>query len=117
FLSQRPPRGRWAGMWEFPHGPLQEGESYETAAARLVPALTGLEAQLGPELLTVRHGVTRFRIRMVCLEARYLGGTVASPVYQQGRWVLPGRLSEFPVSVPQRRLARALSGIQQTQLF
>src|SRR5262245_53672998 len=31
-LVQRPERGRWARMWEFPHGELSEGETHEQAA-------------------------------------------------------------------------------------
>ena len=41
-LVQRPPEGRWASLWEFPHGPLAPGESADEAAARLAPELTGL---------------------------------------------------------------------------
>src|SRR5208282_2238580 len=99
-------QGRWAEMWEFPHDVLGAGESHEAAARRLLRELTGLEAELGSELLTVRHGVTRFRITMVCLEAEYRGGAFTSPFYAQGRWVEPEQLAAYPVSVPQRRLAR-----------
>jgi A/G-specific adenine glycosylase len=117
FLVQRPPRGRWAGMWEFPHGPLAEGETHEDAARRLVRELTALEVELGAELLTVRHGVTRFRITMVCLDARYRAGSFTSPFYRQGRWLPPRQLGEYPVSVAQRRLARILTEPRQPRLF
>jgi A/G-specific adenine glycosylase len=116
-LVQRPAQGRWAGMWEFPHGAVAAGETHEAAARRLLRELTALEAELGPELLTVRHGVTRFRITMVCLEAELRGGAFASSFYQEGRWVLPMQLKDYPVSVPQRRLARALTGPRQQRLF
>jgi A/G-specific adenine glycosylase len=116
-LVQRPPQGRWAGMWEFPHGPLAAKETHEQAAGRLLRELTALEADLGAELLTIRHSVTRFRITMVCLEAAFRGGTFASAFYVQERWVLPHQLKEYPVSVPQRRLARALTGPREPRLF
>jgi A/G-specific adenine glycosylase len=35
-LVQRPGHGRWSGLWEFPHGVVQEGERHEAAARRLV---------------------------------------------------------------------------------
>jgi A/G-specific adenine glycosylase len=108
FLAQRPGGGRWAGMWEFPHGPLTDGETHEQAATRLLSALTGLQGDLGAELLTVRHGVTRFRITMVCFEARHRRGAFRSDFYVAGAWVEPAQLSAYPVSAPQRRVARAL---------
>jgi A/G-specific adenine glycosylase len=79
FLAQRPETAsRWANLWEFPHGPLTPGETHEQAAQRLVLELTGMKAALGSELLRLRHGVTRFRITMVCFEATYLGGQYQS---------------------------------------
>jgi A/G-specific adenine glycosylase len=117
-LVQRPGTGRWANLWEFPHGPLEGEETHEEAAARLVRRLTGLRADVGGELLTVRHGVTRYRITLVCFEAVYRGGTFRSAFYRQGLWVAPERLRDYPVSVPQRRLARAVAeGPRQRQLF
>jgi A/G-specific adenine glycosylase len=109
-LVQRPTGGRWAGMWEFPHAELREGEMPLTAAARLVEELTGLEVRLGGEVLTLRHSVTRHRITMVCFEAAYLEGAFQSGFYTDGRWLSPQGLAEYPVSAPQRRLARALVG-------
>jgi A/G-specific adenine glycosylase len=108
-LTQRPESAsRWANLWEFPHGPLADGESHEGAAARLARELTGLEVTLGPELLTLRHGVTRYRITMACFEAEQTGGEFRSDFYRRGLWVPPARLAEYPVSAPQRRLTEAL---------
>ena len=107
-LAQRPESAtRWANMWEFPHGPLAAGESHEEGAARLAQE-TGFSVTLGQELLTLRHGVTRFRITMACFEAELAGGEFRSDFYRQGLWVVPERLPDYPVSAPQRRLAKAL---------
>jgi A/G-specific adenine glycosylase len=109
-LVQRPAHaGRWAGLWEFPHGPLEDGEAQEQAAARLVATLTGLEARLGAELLTIRHGVTRYQITMTCFEAEHVGGEFDSAFYAHGLWLDPADLATYAVSAPQRRLARAVS--------
>ncbi|HKI35599.1 MAG TPA: A/G-specific adenine glycosylase [Gemmataceae bacterium] len=107
-LVQRPESAnRWANLWEFPHGPVADGESHEEAAVRLGRE-AGLEVAIGPELLTLRHGVTRFRISMVCFEAEADDGEFRSDFYRQGLWVPPERLPDYPVSAPQRRLAKAL---------
>jgi A/G-specific adenine glycosylase len=117
-LVQRPSAGRWAGLWEFPHGPLVEGESHEAATARLLRQLTGLEAELGPELLTIRHGITRYRITVTCFEAEHTGGVFQSAFYVAGRWLSLADLAVYPVSSPQRRLARLLlSPSRQRRLF
>jgi A/G-specific adenine glycosylase len=110
-LVQRPETGRWAGLWEFPHGPLAEGETHEQAAGRLVGELTGLQARLGPELLTARHGVTRYHITLVCFEAQHAAGSFRPGFYVRGLWLAPAELAAYPVSSPQRKLTRAVSAV------
>jgi A/G-specific adenine glycosylase len=116
-VVQRPSRGRWANLWEFPHDVLHGEETHEVAAARLLPQLTGLTARLGAELTTLTHAVTRFRITLVCLEAVYRAGRFRSEHYQQGRWLEPAQLAQLPLSAPQRRLARLLVTTTQPRLF
>jgi A/G-specific adenine glycosylase len=108
-LVQRPAGGRWAGLWEFPHAPLVDGEAHEDAATRLLADLTGVEARLGPELLTVRHGITRYQITLTCFEAEHTAGEFTPGAYVAGRWLAAEDLATYPVSSPQRRLAQALT--------
>ena len=67
-LVRRPAGGRWANMWEFPRTELAAGETVADGANRLLTDL-GINGKLGAELMTVRYGVTRFRMTMACLEA------------------------------------------------
>jgi A/G-specific adenine glycosylase len=117
-LVQRPASGRWANLWEFPHGELVKSETHDEAAIRLLHKLTGYRGKVGPELMTIRHGVTRFSITMVCFEAFHEGGRFHPAFYQDSRWLEPSELSSYPVSAPQRRLAEALvDPLRQRQLF
>lgn len=117
-LAQRPSVGRWAGLWEFPHGPLQDGESQEAAARRLLIQLTGLHAKLGTELLAIRHSITRYRIALTCFDALHIRGEFRSDLYIKGRWLALADLATYPVSSPQRRLAQfLLSPSHQLRLF
>jgi A/G-specific adenine glycosylase len=117
-LARRPDRGRWAGLWEFPRAALEKGETHSEAAGRLLPQLTGIHALLGLEFMTVRHTVTRHHITLVCFEANYRKGRFRSDFYQNGVWVKPADLREYPFSVPQRRLSEALlRPARQKRLF
>ncbi len=116
-LVQRPETGRWASLWEFPHGPLAEGESHEQAAARLSREV-GIEALIGKEMLTLEHTITRYRITIVCFEAEYASGEFQPGFHVQAKWVEPAKLADFPVSAPQRRLAEELvAPVRQGSLF
>lgn len=107
-LVQRPASGRWANMWEFPHAPVKPGEKAASVAEGLLAGGAGMQATIGKEIMTLRHSITRYRITMACLTAKYRSGTFRSQIYQQGKWVELGELANYPVSAPQRRLIRAL---------
>jgi A/G-specific adenine glycosylase len=108
-LVQRPDSGRWATMWEFPHVELRDGETHEAAAKRCLREMAGVRARLGGEIMTIRHGVTRFAITLVCLEAEHSDGEFHSPFYTRGVWLSPADISTYPVSSPQRRLIAELT--------
>lgn len=109
-LCQRPAdAGRWQNMWEVPHAAVRDGEPLADAAARVAAELTGLAVEPGAELLTVKHGVTRYAITMTCVEAAIRGGAFAPGYYAAGRWLAPAELGDYPVSSPQRKLIAALT--------
>ena len=109
-LCRRPPTAtRWANMWEFPHGEVQEGETLDAAAVRVGKELTGLRVKPGAEVTTVRHGVTRWSITLTCVEAARVRGTFRAGAYAEVAWVEVGKLGEYPVSAPQRRIADELA--------
>jgi A/G-specific adenine glycosylase len=116
-LVQRPENGRWSGFWEFPHGELARGENHEPAAIRMLVEMTGIRAGLGSELLTLRYSVTRHRFTLVCFEAIYERGRFCSSFYRAAVWADPRNLQAYPLSSPQRRLARALLRPAQKRLF
>jgi A/G-specific adenine glycosylase len=109
-LCRRPPdAGRWQNMWEVPHAPCGEGEDVSDAAARVAKELTGLAVEVGAEVQTIRHGVTRYAITLVCVEAALTGGTFTPGAYAEAKWVTPAELAAFPVSSPQRKLMTTLA--------
>jgi len=116
-LVQRPSVGRWSNMWEFPHVTLEKGQTHHAAALQLLNAF-GLKADLGGEIMTIRHAVTRFRITMVCIEARYRSGTIGKIAYPDAKWLSPAEWHDYPVSTPQRKLANELAkDSRQLRLF
>lgn len=115
-ILQRPPRGRWAGLWEFPHFPVAGSDEAHGRAAQLIQEQLGLLVQTGPEIGSVRHAITRFRIRMTCLEATLVQGECQSSFYASAKWVTPAELPGYPFSSPQRRLAAAVGKPRQAEL-
>lgn len=109
-LCCRPPTAsRWANMWELPHGEVAEGEDVAEAAVRVAKELIGLDVEVGTEVATIRHTVTRFDITLTCLEAIRSTGVFASGFYTTGDWLSPAECVARPASTPQRQLLAELA--------
>jgi A/G-specific adenine glycosylase len=107
--KRRSDAGRWQNMWEVPHAERRDSEELPEAAVRVAKELTGLVVKPGADVMTIRHGVTRFRITLACVEATVRRGEFAAGAYAEGKWVKPADLANYPVSSPQRKLMTELA--------
>ena len=112
-LRQRTNAERWAGMWDFPRGNLAIGSAALEPASldlvrvsELVTNQTGAKINLIGERFRIRHGVTRFRIELVCFDADLLAPLKPR---EDLRWVSAAQLTEIPLSVSARKLAKNLA--------
>jgi len=114
-LRQCQPGERWAGLWDFPRFAAPPGNKngalLQQIAAR-TRELTGVHVGPTSHFLTIKHGVTRFRITLDCYET-----TLSPRGEQNGRcrahfahWVTPRELDNYPLSVTGRKISRVLAG-------
>ena len=102
------PDERWAGMWDFPRFPVRRsrGKLLAAEAVQRVAELTGQRIELGQHLTTIKHGVTRYRITLVCHEARWVDGPTDRTDLQ---WVGLHQLDQYPLNVTGRRISRLIA--------
>lgn len=97
-LAQRPPGKSMAGLWEFPGGKLESGETPEIALCREL--LEELELQIRPESLEpltfASHTYENFHLLMPLYICRQWVGQPNGAEGQALAWVNPTRLHEFP---------------------
>lgn len=72
-IQQRPPKGLLAGLWEFPGGKKEKGESLEEALHREILEELGAEVASESHLTTVHHAYTRFQVNLHAFECRLAG--------------------------------------------
>jgi A/G-specific adenine glycosylase len=106
-LLECPEGGRWAGLWDFPRFRIS---SRGPAALRRelvekVRKRTGVLIKPGSRLKTIRHSVTRFRITLDCYEAEYVSHPDGKAAPSRMKWLRPGELGSYPLSVTGRKLA------------
>ena len=103
---------RWAGLWDFVRFEIEsEGPSLvRDELVAKVQQQTGIAVEPGPLLKTIRHGVTRYRIRLDCYAARYLSGKISGDNGGKLRWARPADLDGYPLSTTGRKLANFIRG-------
>jgi 8-oxo-dGTP diphosphatase len=98
-LAQRPPGKSMAGLWEFPGGKLDEGESPEAALVRELEEELGIdtaESCLAP-IAFASHRYERFHLLMPLYVCRVWKGTPRAREGQALKWVRPERLRDYPM--------------------
>jgi A/G-specific adenine glycosylase len=102
-LRRCEPGERWAGLWDFPRVVAAAPEAIATAIADLI----GAKVEIGEQLTTLKHGVTRFRITLKVYEGKCIG-RLGSPGGSR-QWVQRAALADFALSTTGRKIARLIS--------
>ena len=98
-LAQRPEGKSMAGLWEFPGGKVEPGESPEAALIRELHEELGIETHascLAP-LTFASHAYPEFHLLMPLFACRKWQGQVQSREGQSLKWVRARDLREYPM--------------------
>ena len=86
FVTRRPKGGHLEGLWEFPGGKIEPGESLAGGLRRELKEELGTEAEIGDEVFTVTHDYADRRVELHFLSCSFLNAPVAL-LGQEMRWV------------------------------
>ena len=96
------------GLWEFPGGKLEVGESPEVALVREIKEELDVDIAPDQKILTIRHTYTQFRVTLHVFECELPRGRIRATECEQWKWVLPADLDQFPYPAANVKIVKYL---------
>jgi 8-oxo-dGTP diphosphatase len=109
-IAQRPEGKSLAGLWEFPGGKLEPGETPEVALIRELEEELGIATKtacLAP-LSFASHSYETFHLLMPLYVCRKWQGTPVAREHAALKWVRPQALRDYPMPPADEPLIAAL---------
>lgn len=109
-ITQRPAGGHLGGLWEFPGGKLEPGESFEDALHRELREELGIEVEILSLMESVEHAYPEKTVRLKfyqCTWRQHEPQPIGCPALT---WVTQQELAQYTFPAADARLLERLTG-------
>jgi len=96
FIQKRPSKGHLGGLWEFPGGKAEPGESPEAALVRECKEELHTDIQIKKKLALVHHAYTHFKIHMSVFICSLKRNRAPLDANSESLWISIDQLKKFP---------------------
>ncbi|MCX6431391.1 MAG: (deoxy)nucleoside triphosphate pyrophosphohydrolase [Actinobacteria bacterium] len=108
--AQRGDDGNLPGLWEFPGGKIEPGESKQAALMREITEELGCTVEVGREVTTTTHEYEFGEVTLTTFYCRLVAGTPKLTEHASIKWLRPDELESIPwapADIPAIALIRA----------
>ena len=113
-ITQRPLEGLLGGLWEFPGGKLEDGESLQDGLKREICEELGIHIIVGTHIGEYHHAYTHFRVTLHAFECKLKNRRKPAPIQVHDlRWVSVSQLGDYPMGKIDRQIAKHIT-LQKT---
>ncbi len=108
-IDKRKQNALLGGLWEFPGGKKQKGESFKEAVAREVKEETAVDINVGKRLCIVKHVYSHFKITLHAYLCEYTSGAAKALACDAVKWVKPEDLEKYAFPAANVKIIKALN--------
>jgi 8-oxo-dGTP diphosphatase len=109
-VARRKPGLMAGGMWEFPGGKLEDGETPEKCLERELEEEMGVRSRVGRLLCSVPFSGALTVFELLVFRTELLSDSFRLTDHDEIRWQAPGDMDEALFSKPDRPVVRMLAG-------
>ena len=112
-IAQRPLTGLLGGLWEFPGGKQEPGETLPQTLQREIKEELAITIEVGEHLTSIKHAYTHFRITLHAFHAIHTDGTPQHIGVADHAWVTLSDLNNYAFAVTDQKIIAALKASRQ----
>ncbi len=95
-IAQRLPESALGGLWEFPGGKQEAGETLPRCLQREIQEELGLDIAVGQPIISVWHNYSHCQVTVHAFYCRLLKGRPQNLAVADWRWVTLAEIEAFP---------------------
>jgi A/G-specific adenine glycosylase len=115
-IDRRRPEGLLGGLWEFPGGKIECGETIEECIKREIQEELRIEIEVGDRLITIDHAYSHFSVTLTVHHCRHLSGIPQPVECDEIRWVTLDEIDQFPFPKANTQIIAALRQEQEGRM-
>lgn len=95
YLATQRDSGSFEGLWEFPGGKMEPGETFEEATARELKEELGITAKTNQVILTNTIELGEKTLELLFVSTQMVEGPIQLKEHRSFRWLLPSEMSNY----------------------
>lgn len=107
-ITQRPSGSHLEGLWEFPGGKREEGETFEECLHRELKEELGIEVEIGELVEAITHTYPEKTVRLKFFRCAWRKNEPQLLGCADFRWVMANEIGQFAFPAADERLLKKL---------
>ena len=113
-IDRRKVGGTMGGLWEFPGGKIEPGETVETCIVREIQEELAIEIAVGEHLISIEHTYPTFHLTLTVHHCQHISGVPQPIESEEIRWVNIDDLGNYQFPAANIAIINALQNYSPT---
>ncbi len=112
-IDRRKIGGTMGGLWEFPGGKIEPGETVEACIVREIQEELAIEIAVGEHLISIEHTYPTFHLTLTVHHCQHISGVPQPIESEEIRWVNISNLSNYQFPAANIEIINALQAVSR----